>query len=173
MLGERDRVREAVGWDLVEPTTTAAYTSNVGHQSNWESSGIGNASTEQCNNGSEGAGPPSQQQQQQFIGAKTQTQSQYRFGRSNTGISNNGSCGSGNNRNDGTATGDNDDDDEDDYDDATNNQYGEASGGGDLVSNGCGTMAGKEVRYAPLPIAQSPTFSNPITHATLQRTHSR
>ena len=36
-----------------------------------------------------------------------------------------------------------------------------------------GSMAGKEVRYAPLPNTQSPTHSNPISQAPLQRAHSR
>lgn len=33
--------------------------------------------------------------------------------------------------------------------------------------------AGKEVRYAPFPNTQSPTHSNPMSQAPLQRAHSR
>ncbi len=49
----------------------------------------------------------------------------------------------------------------------TNTNY--AAGGGGCASG----VAGKEVRYAPLPNTQSPTHSNPISQAPLQRAHSR
>lgn len=52
--------------------------------------------------------------------------------------------------------------DDDDYDDAANNNFGEASGDQNSVA-----LAGKEVRYAP-------QHSNPICNqAPLQRAHSR
>lgn len=50
----------------------------------------------------------------------------------------------------------------------TNNNYGNAGGGG-----GASTGIGKEVRYAPFPNTQSPTHSNNMSQAPLQRAHSR
>lgn len=78
-----------------------------------------------------------------------------------------------NTRNTGCISRNSRDDDEEDYDDATNIQYGgEAIGGENMSVNG--GNAGKEVRYAPLPLGtQSPTHSNQINQASLQRTHSR
>lgn len=51
----------------------------------------------------------------------------------------------------------------------TNTNYA-ACGGASSCAAG---VAGKEVRYAPLPNTQSPTHSNPISQAPLQRAHSR
>lgn len=50
----------------------------------------------------------------------------------------------------------------------TNTNY--ATGGS---ASGAAGVVGKEVRYAPLPNTQSPTHSNPISQAPLQRAHSR
>lgn len=63
----------------------------------------------------------------------------------------------------------------------TNSNYmhggsiGGSGGGGVMPSvGGTGGITGKEVRYAPLPnTQQSPTHSNPISQAPLQRAHSR
>lgn len=59
------------------------------------------------------------------------------------------------------------------YDDdgtiTTITNYATAAAGG---MAGAG-VAGKEVRYAPLPNTESPTHSNPISQAPLQRAHSR
>ncbi|XP_037040450.1 potassium voltage-gated channel protein Shab isoform X3 [Bradysia coprophila] len=99
MLGERDRDREAVHWEL------------------------GDSTTPPFNNGGPNMGgvPPGMQ---------------YGYG------------------DDGTFT--------------TNTNY--AAGG---CASGTAGVAGKEVRYAPLPNTQSPEHSNPISQAPLQRTHSR
>lgn len=124
MLGERDRIRDAVGWDIGE-STTPPYNNNGVQQSNWIG-GIGNNTTAE-NIGGGITGPP---------------QSQFNYSR----------------------------DEDDEFDDATNNNFGESSA--DIMSNG-GGIGGKEVRYAPLPLAQSPTHSNQINQAPLQRAHSR
>lgn len=151
MLGERNRVCDEVGWDLVEATSSPSYNnnntnnnggnSNGAHQSNWTSGGGG---------GSNSSGPGG--------GARTELNTR------------NTSCISRISRNSR-------DDDEEDYDDATNIQYAsDAIGGGGAGENMSvnGGNAGKEVRYAPLPLdAQSPTHSNQINQASLQRTHSR
>lgn len=143
MLGERNRVCDEVGWDLVEATSSPSYTNNNNnsnnngaHPSNWTGSG----------NGGGNGGPGS--------GARTELNTR------------NASCISRVSRNSR-------DDDEEDFDDATNIQYGgDAIGGENMSVNG--GNAGKEVRYAPLPLgAQSPTHSNQINQASLQRTHSR
>lgn len=141
MLGERNRVCDEVGWDLVEATSSPSYNNNNtnnnngAHQSNWTSGG---------GVGSGGSGS----------GARAELNTR------------NASCISRISRNSR-------DDDEEDYDDATNIQYGgEAIGGENMSVNG--GNAGKEVRYAPLPLGtQSPTHSNQINQASLQRTHSR
>lgn len=99
MLGERDRDREAVHWEL------------------------GDSTTPPFNNG----GP-------NMVGVPPGMQ--YGYG------------------DDGTFT--------------TNTNY--ATGG---CASGAAGVAGKEVRYAPLPNTQSPTHSNPISQAPLQRAHSR
>lgn len=139
MLGERNRVCDEVGWDLVEATSSPSYNSNNNntnnnngaHQSNWTG----------------GSGGPGG-------GARNELNTRH------------ASCISRISRNSR-------DDDEEDYDDATNIQYGgEAIGGENMSVNG--GNAGKEVRYAPLPLGtQSPTHSNQINQASLQRTHSR
>lgn len=148
MLGERNRVCDEVGWDLVEATSSPSYNNsnnnnnnNGAHQSNWTGSG---------NGGGNGGGPTG------IGGGSARTELNAR----------NTSCISHNSR---TSR----DDDEEDYDDATNVQYGgEAIGGENMSANG--GNAGKEVRYAPLPLgAQSPTHSNQFNQASLQRTHSR
>lgn len=98
MLGERDRDREAVHWELGDSTPPFN------------------------NNGGQNMGVPPGMQ--------------YGYG------------------DDGTFT--------------TNTNY--ATGG---CASGATGVAGKEVRYAPLPNTQSPTHSNPISQAPLQRAHSR
>lgn len=131
MLGERDRVRDVVGWDLGESTTTPSFNNNNnygGQQTSW-ACGIGEGDSSESNKigGITTTGPP-------------HTQHNYSH-----------------------------DEDDDDYD-ATNIYFGEASG--DILPNGGGGF-GKEVRYAPLPLTQSPTHSNPTNQAPLQRAHSR
>lgn len=129
MLGERDRVRDVVGWDLGESTNTPPFNNNHGGQQTSWACGIGGGGDNSESNklGGITTGPP---------------HSLYNYSH---------------------------DEDDDDFD-ATNINYGEASG--DILANG-GGIIGKEVRYAPLPLTQSPTHSNPINQAPLQRAHSR
>ncbi|XP_055322831.1 uncharacterized protein LOC129578379 isoform X2 [Sitodiplosis mosellana] len=106
MLGERDRIRNAVGWELDESATSS--NNNGVQQSSWVS-GIGNVGDGTENNS---------------VGATARSYSLHQY--------------------------------DDDYDDADNNNFGEASAVG----------TGKEVRYAP-------QHSNPICNqAPLQRAHS-
>lgn len=128
MLGDRDRIRDAVGWELGDSALPPLKNSNGGQKSGW-SRGSGS--------GGGGSG-------------------------SGAGIDDNGDT-AGAMRAQFTYA--------DDYDeDSTNNNYGEASG--DITSMGAGT-SGKEVRYAPLPLAQSPTHSITNTQGQLQRSQSR
>lgn len=121
MLGDRDRVRDAVGWELGDSTLPPLKNGNGGQRTGWVC-GTGGASGDDIDGG--GAGPP---------------RSQFTYG--------------------------------DDYDDdTTNNNFGDTSG--DIVSMGAGA-SGKEVRYAPLPLVQSPTHSITNTQAPLQRSQSR
>lgn len=119
MLGERERDREAVQWEL------------------------GDATTPPFNNG----GP--QQQHHSMDGVPCGYQMSYGGGVSGIGVIGD----------DGQIT--------------TNTNYGgQGSATGGVMS--AAGVAGKEVRYAPLPNTQlSPTHSNPISQAPLQRAHSR
>lgn len=160
MLGERNRVCDEVGWDLVEATSSPSYNTNNNNNNNTSSNNSNNNSSNGAhsnwtgNNGGDAAicgGPGSSS-------ARTEL---------NTRISHNNSR----------------DDDDEDYENATNIQYGGdamagasgvgGSGGGESISVN-GANAGKEVRYAPLPLdVQSPTHSNQIDETSLQRAHSR
>lgn len=125
MLGDRDRVRDAVGWELGDSTLPPLKNSNGGQKSGW-GCGIGTGGDDNNDNGD---------------GAATTAALRAQFSYA------------------------------DDYDeDTTNNNYGEASG--DITSMGAGT-SGKEVRYAPLPLLQSPTQSISNTQGQLQRSQSR
>lgn len=119
MLGDRDRVRDAVGWELGDSTLPPLKNSNGGQKSGW-GSGIGTGGGDDTSD----------------MGAQ---RPQFSYA--------------------------------DDYDeDTTNNNYGEASG--EISSMGAGA-SGKEVRYAPLPLVQSPTHSITNTQGPLQRSQSR
>lgn len=121
MLGERDRIRNAVGWELDESATSS--NNNDVQQSSWVS-GIGNVSKNT---------KPSNK----FDGSGT-SRSKYTY-----------NC-------------------DEDYDFDDDNETDNQQNYGDASDNGAANI-GKEVRYAPLPLAlQSPTHQVP-----LQRAHSR
>lgn len=126
MLGDRDRVRDAVGWELGDSTLPPLKNTNGGQQKSSWGCGIGSGGDDDIGEGSTAIGGPPRPTQFSYA---------------------------------------------DDYDeDTTNNNYGEASG--ECTSMGAGT-SGKEVRYAPLPLVQSPTHSITNTQGPLQRSQSR
>lgn len=129
MLGERERDREAVQWELGDSTTPPSYNNGGPQQQN---------NSMDSGGGGDGGG-----------GGRIPCGYHMAYGSSiDDGIV-------------GPHT-------------TTNSHYGQAASGSGSGGGGIGGP-GKEVRYAPLPTtaAGSPTHSNPISQAPLQRAHSR